>query len=73
MDRKRRRTTGRTDGIKGPRAKWKSVWFECCHVYGRIYRNVEATRYEGRCPKCGGRVHAVIGPHGTSQHIFRAI
>ncbi|MGI9014967.1 MAG: hypothetical protein ACR2GY_12060 [Phycisphaerales bacterium] len=51
---------------------WKSVWFQCCHTYGRMYRNRDATRYEGRCPRCGARVEAIIGPGGTNQRMFRA-
>ena len=57
----------------GPRRKFLSIWFQCCHVYGRLYRNKAQTVYEGRCPRCGARVRALIGPHGTSQRIFRAI
>lgn len=52
--------------------RFLSVWFRCCHVYGRIYRNTEATRYEGRCPRCGAYVHAGIGENGTSRRLFEA-
>ena len=56
---------------KRPRRKFLSIWFRCCHVYGRIYRNADATAYEGRCPKCGSHVQALIGPGGTPQRVFR--
>ncbi len=56
----------------GPRRRFLSVWYQCCHVYGRMYRNPEATAYEGRCPKCGGAVHALIGPDGSNRRMFLA-
>jgi hypothetical protein len=48
------------------------VWFRCCHQYGRLSRNAAATRYEGRCPRCGGNVSAGIGPGGSARRIFEA-
>ena len=59
-------------GARRPRRKFLSVWYQCCHVYGRMYRNPEATAYEGRCPKCGAAVHALIGPDGTNRQTFVA-
>jgi len=61
-----------TPSIRRGRPGWKSVLFECCHVYGRMYRNAESTRYEGACPRCGATVHALIGPGGTNRSIFTA-
>ncbi len=49
---------------------WKMIWFQCCHVYGRIYRNQQQTEYRGPCPKCGAIVEAGIGPGGTNRSIF---
>jgi len=57
---------------KGPARRFLAVWFRCCHMYGRLYRNAAGTRYEGRCPRCGVRVGARIGPDGTSQRTFEA-
>ncbi len=51
---------------------WLAIWFRCCHTYGRIYRNRAGTMYEGRCPRCGASVRALIGPSGTTQRIFEA-
>ncbi|MAB73236.1 MAG: hypothetical protein CMJ54_12110 [Planctomycetaceae bacterium] len=48
------------------------VWFKCCQRYGRLSRNAAKTRYEGRCPRCGGRVSAGIGTDGTNRRMFEA-
>jgi len=55
-----------------PTKRFLMVWYRCCNAYGRMYRNREETMYEGRCPKCGARVHALIGPDGTNQRCFEA-
>ena len=55
----------------GPGGKFLAVWYRCCHVYGRLYRNRAQTAYQGRCPRCGSPVRALIGPSGTNQRIFR--
>jgi hypothetical protein len=52
--------------------RFLSVWFRCCHAYGRMQRNREGSAYEGRCPKCGSAVRASIGPGGTSKRMFEA-
>jgi len=49
---------------------WLSIWFNCCRIYARIYRNREATAYVGWCPRCGARVQALIGPDGTDRRLF---
>ena len=48
------------------------VQFVTCNVYGRLYRNADGTRYEGRCPKCGKHYSIRIGEGGTSTRFFRA-
>ena len=63
-------TGERSTGGKGPRTRFLSVMFRCCNNYGRLYMNDEQTRYEGRCPSCGARTSAVIGPGGTDKRIF---
>ena len=56
----------------GPRRRFLSVWYSCCHAYGRLTINADETRYEGGCPRCGRRTHATIGPGGTSRRTFEA-
>ena len=51
---------------------WLAVRWKCCSVYSRVYRNAEGTRYEGRCPRCGKQVKAVVGEGGTSERFFEA-
>lgn len=48
------------------------VMFECCHVYGRIYKNKEGTAYVGKCPKCLKSVSVRIGKEGSSNRFFKA-
>ncbi len=62
---------GRGTTSKGPRRRFLSVWFRCCHVYGRMYRNTAQTAYQGRCPRCGAPVRAGIGAGGTNRRVFR--
>ncbi len=47
-----------------------SVQFACCNVYCRIYRNLDGSKYEGRCPRCGRPVTFVVGEGGTDQRCF---
>ncbi len=47
-----------------------SVHFACCNVYCRIYRNLDGTRYEGRCPRCSKPVTFAIGDNGTDARSF---
>ncbi|MCH7571523.1 MAG: hypothetical protein IH891_01265 [Planctomycetes bacterium] len=54
------------------RRRFLSVWYRCCHTYGRLYRNRQETRYEGRCPRCGVKVQAGIGSQGTKRRTFEA-
>ena len=71
-------------GLKGPGGSntpspstaqgrpWLSVRWKCCGVYNRVYRNKDATAYEGKCPRCGTPVRALIGSEGTSNRFFEA-
>ncbi|MBI1825487.1 MAG: hypothetical protein HY287_10030 [Planctomycetes bacterium] len=51
---------------------WVGVRFDCCCVYTRVYRDADASAYEGRCPKCGRKVRLVVGPKGTRARFFAA-
>ncbi|TWT45831.1 hypothetical protein RAS1_22660 [Phycisphaerae bacterium RAS1] len=48
------------------------ILFDCCGVYGRIYRDPDADRYDGRCPRCLRRLTVRVGHDGVQQRIFRA-
>ena len=56
----------------GPRRRFLSVWYRCCNVYGRLYRNKTESAYVGCCPRCGDRVRATIGSDGTNRRMFVA-
>jgi len=51
---------------------WIAVHWKCCQTYSRIYRNAAGTAYEGKCPRCGAPVRALVGESGTSSRFFEA-
>ncbi|MBC23996.1 MAG: hypothetical protein CMJ32_08795 [Phycisphaerae bacterium] len=59
-------------GSSGSTPPFLAIWFRCCHAYGRLYRTVDGGMYQGRCPRCGCSVHAMIGSGGTNRRIFQA-
>ena len=56
-------------GLKG--RPFVSLFWECCQVYTRVYRDKGGTFYEGRCPKCLRTARLVVGAEGTSSRAFR--
>ncbi|MCX5659856.1 MAG: hypothetical protein NTW19_09060 [Planctomycetota bacterium] len=51
---------------------WLSVRWRCCGGYTRVYRNAQATAYEGRCPTCSKPVRVKVGQGGTDCRFFEA-
>ncbi|MBN2563781.1 MAG: hypothetical protein JXQ75_22920 [Phycisphaerae bacterium] len=51
---------------------WVGIHFECCDTYARIYRDTDAAKYEGHCPRCGRGITLRVGPDGVDSRIFRA-
>lgn len=47
-----------------------SVFFKCCSVYQRVYRNADNKTYTGRCPKCLAQIRFVVGEGGTGERSF---
>lgn len=58
--------------MQNEKRSFLGIFFECCNVYGRIYKNKEGTAYEGRCPRCLRSVYVRVGEGGTSQRFFKA-
>lgn len=48
------------------------IMYNCCGVYGRIYKNKEGTAYVGSCPKCMRNLKVPVGKGGTEQRFFNA-
>ncbi len=63
-----------TDGNEAENASrpYVGVLFECCGVYGRVYRNREGTAYVGWCPRCAKKISLRVGPGGSDARFFRA-
>ena len=48
------------------------IHFECCGLYGRIYRDPNFRVYRGRCPKCLRSLEIPIGQGGRAGRFYRA-
>jgi len=72
------RPADRTRSVSPPPATpgsrpFLSIWFRCCHVYGRLYRNASRTSYNGGCPRCGARARALVRQDGTARRCFQTV
>lgn len=61
---------GATPSLRG--RPWLAIHWRCCSVYSRIYRQPEATMYEGRCPRCAKPLRIAVGEGGTDNRFFEA-
>jgi hypothetical protein len=55
-----------------PKREFLGIMFNCCGVYGRIYKNKDKTAYVGRCPRCMRNIRVPVGEGGTNQRFFDA-
>jgi len=53
-------------------SNYLGIMFNCCNIYGRIYKNKDKTAYVGHCPKCMRPIRVKIGEGGTSTRFFNA-
>ncbi len=56
---------------KQKKMKFLGIFFACCNIYGRIY-NYSGKQYEGKCPRCLGRLTVRVGSGGVSNRFFVA-
>lgn len=61
-----------TENAMSEKRPYVMVYFECCRVYQRVYRNKLGTAYVGWCPKCARKIEVGIGPGGTDCRSFTA-
>lgn len=54
------------------KSNYLGIMFNCCSVYGRIYKNKEGSAYVGRCPKCMRTLKIPVGEGGTNRRFFNA-
>ena len=57
--------------VPSPRP-WVGIWFDCCGVYTRVYRNPSGTAYHGYCPRCTRGATLRVGENGTDARFFVA-
>ena len=60
-----------SDEDKPKKRQFIGIWFDCCGVYGRLYKNKDGTAYVGRCPKCLRLAKVRVGGDGTDRRFFR--
>lgn len=57
-------------GNKSPK-RFLSLYWECCHVFSRVYKSDDGKSYQGNCPKCRIGISVPIGPDGTTRRCFK--
>ena len=57
---------------KSNKREFLGVLFECCNVYGRIYKSKDGSCYRGMCPKCMKSVTIKVQQGGSSERFFRS-
>jgi len=46
------------------------IYFECCRIYQRVYRDRCGMGYSGRCPSCLRAIRFRVGTNGTPSRSF---
>lgn len=57
---------------KTNKREFLGILFECCNVYGRIYKSKDGTCYRGMCPRCMKSITIKVQEGGSSQRFFKA-
>lgn len=48
------------------------IYFECCHVYARVYRRADQPQYVARCPRCLRAAKIRVAADGSRKRMFIA-
>ncbi len=59
-------------GSRTQKRPYLSIYWKCCHVFSRIYKDKNQIKYEGFCPNCRAYLTVPIGSEGVSQRTFIA-
>lgn len=59
---------GEGQGSRG--RPWLGLRFTCSGAYVRVFRSVDGSKYQARCPRCGKSVVFRVGEGGTSARFF---
>ena len=57
---------------RSSKRKFLSIYWKCCHVFSRVYKNEGLNQYQGYCPKCNRKLIVPIGKDGSNRRIFIA-
>jgi hypothetical protein len=56
--------------VSGAQRPFLRVFFSCCHIYQRVYRDGSGKFYLARCPGCLRRMRIAVSPQGTAARDF---